>query len=254
MGALSSLNLAVNNLGLLVLPDGLRSRDNNDAAPWIGPDGQEQNENPKEPLGVIAIANAIPDMGTLLVLSLKSNKLGTKEAGEVLGNMIKANSVLKELDLSDNYVDSGDGGDAPGFAEGISKGLPDNGALSLLSLKDNRLATPEGGKALAQALANNSTLKELDVSSNIWKDGYDNWQGDGPRFAQEIAFGIKDNGTMTSLNLAGNNLGAEGAKIVAEAIKVTKCTPAIIFGSIFMSICLLNQLLLFAIIRRMWGR
>jgi hypothetical protein len=32
---------------------------------------------------------------------------------------------------------------------------------------------------------------------------------------------------MTSLNLSANMLGVEGAKIVAEAIKVTKCTPAI---------------------------
>jgi hypothetical protein len=33
---------------------------------------------------------------------------------------------------------------------------------------------------------------------------------------------------MTSLNLASNGLRGEGAKIVAEAIKVTKCTPAIV--------------------------
>jgi hypothetical protein len=33
---------------------------------------------------------------------------------------------------------------------------------------------------------------------------------------------------MTSLNLASTNLRAEGAKIVAEAIKVAMCTPAII--------------------------
>ena len=98
----------------------------------------------------------------------------------------------------------------------------------MLSLKDNRLATKEGGKALAQALANNSTLKELDVSSNIWKDEYGNCEGDGPGFAQELAVGVKDNGAMTSLNLASNQLGAKGAKIVAEAIKVTKCTPAIV--------------------------
>jgi hypothetical protein len=38
-------------------------------------------------------------------------------------------------------------------------------------------------------------------------------------------------GAMTSLNLASNNLRAEGAKVVAEAIKVTKCTPAIILVS-----------------------
>jgi hypothetical protein len=35
---------------------------------------------------------------------------------------------------------------------------------------------------------------------------------------------------MMSLNLASNRLGAEGAKIVAEAIKVTMCTPAIILA------------------------
>jgi hypothetical protein len=38
----------------------------------------------------------------------------------------------------------------------------------------------------------------------------------------------KDKGAMTSLNLASNGLRAEGAKVVAEAIKVTMCTPAII--------------------------
>jgi hypothetical protein len=33
---------------------------------------------------------------------------------------------------------------------------------------------------------------------------------------------------MTSLNLSANRLGAAGAMIIAEAIKVTTCTPAII--------------------------
>jgi hypothetical protein len=43
-----------------------------------------------------------------------------------------------------------------------------------------------------------------------------------------LADAIPDMGAMTSLNLASNYLRADGAKIVAEAIKVTKCTPAII--------------------------
>jgi hypothetical protein len=38
----------------------------------------------------------------------------------------------------------------------------------------------------------------------------------------------KDKGAMTSLNLSTNRLRADGAKIVAETIKVIKCTPAII--------------------------
>jgi hypothetical protein len=36
---------------------------------------------------------------------------------------------------------------------------------------------------------------------------------------------------MTSLDLSRNHLEAEGAKIVAEAIKVTECIPAIILAS-----------------------
>jgi hypothetical protein len=66
-----------------------------------------------------------------------------------------------------------------------------------------------------------------------------------------LASELPDKGAMTALNLASNGLG-EGAKFVAEAIKVTMCTPAIILAS---SSCLhvhqtFNKLLLFAIIRR----
>jgi hypothetical protein len=43
-------------------------------------------------------------MRALLVLSLKNNSLGTKEAGNVLGEMLKANPVFKELAVSSNYV------------------------------------------------------------------------------------------------------------------------------------------------------
>ena len=73
----------------------------------------------------------------------------------------------------------------------------DNGALLVLSLKDNKLATKEGGKALARALANNSTLKELDVSKNNWTNRAGALLGDGAGFAQELAVGIKDNGAVS---------------------------------------------------------
>jgi hypothetical protein len=35
-------------------------------------------------------------------------------------------------------------------------------------------------------------------------------------------------GAMAILNLASNGLGAEGAKIIAEAIKVRKCEVAVV--------------------------
>jgi Ran GTPase-activating protein (RanGAP) involved in mRNA processing and transport len=141
------------------------------------------------------------------VLSLKNNSLGTKEAGKVLGEMLKVNSVLKELDLSDNTSYHGVG-DPAGFAQELALGIKDNGALLVLSLKDNRLLTAEAGKNLSDMIATNTVLNELDLSSNSWKDCYGDWQGDGPGFARELAVGIRDNGALIKLDISGNYIGA----------------------------------------------
>jgi Ran GTPase-activating protein (RanGAP) involved in mRNA processing and transport len=102
--------------------------------------------------GVAALADAMPGMGALSVLSLKDNGLGTKAAGEVIGEMLEINCVLKELDLSGNHITSGDDcqkdrarkieKSAVGFAQGVSKGLAANGALStfIFSGEDNDTA------------------------------------------------------------------------------------------------------------------
>jgi hypothetical protein len=73
----------------------------------------------------------------------------------------------------------------------LANAVPDMRALLVLFLKDNRLATKEGGKVLAEALAGNSTLKELDVSSNNWSKDYGRDTGDGPGFAQELVLGSR---------------------------------------------------------------
>jgi hypothetical protein len=120
--------------------------------------------------------------------------------------------------------------DGAGDAIMLIAEIVDNGALTTLILKDNRLLTPEAGKILSDMLAANTVLKELDVSSNSWKEN--GWsEGDGPGFARELAVGIIDNGALTSLNLSSNNLKAEGGKIVAEAIKVTNKAMAVVLAS-----------------------
>jgi hypothetical protein len=156
--------------------------------------------------GVIALADVMPDMGALLVLSLNSNSLGPG-GGKALAEGLRGNSVIEELNLADNKL-TDYGNDMSGVVA-IADVIPGMGALSVLSLKDNRLATKEGGKALAQALANSSTLKELDVSSNDWEDVFGNRLGDGPGFAQELAVGIKDNGALIKLDIRSNHLEAE---------------------------------------------
>jgi hypothetical protein len=89
--------------------------------------------------GIIAIANAIKDMGALATLVLKDNKLLTPEAGKVLSDMLAANTVLKELDVSgNNWAEHGlMKGDGPGFAKELAVGISGNGALSSLNLSLN---------------------------------------------------------------------------------------------------------------------
>ena len=88
-------------------------------------------------------------------------------------------------------------------------------ALVKLLMAKNNIAIKEAGEALGQALAKNSVLKELDISGDGRFRGMDS-----PGFAKGIADGIKNNRALTSLDLSGNELGVEGAKHVAEAIKL----------------------------------
>ena len=96
-------------------------------------------------------------------------------------------------------------------------------------MADNKIATKEAGEALGQALANNSVLKELDISSNAWDDRYTSVKVDGPGFAKGIADGLSANGALTSLNLSKNALcgineygvgtyDASGVTALADAI------------------------------------
>jgi hypothetical protein len=99
-------------------------------------------------------------------------------------------------------------------------------ALSCANLLKNGIDADQAN-ALVSILKEHPTLKslcgnkgdetELDMSGKM------NGAGDAIMLVPELI----NNGAMTSLNLASNYLGSRGAKIVAEAIKVTKCTPAI---------------------------
>jgi hypothetical protein len=90
-------------------------------------------------------------MGAMRKLSLANNELATEEnaktAGEALGDMLKGNVVLKELDVSSNGRRKGSA-NGVSFAVGISQGLSDNKALTSLDISNNsnigRLSFPEG--------------------------------------------------------------------------------------------------------------
>jgi hypothetical protein len=192
--------------------------------------------------GVIALANAIKDMRAISSVNLLMNNIPMEQA-KALASILKEHPTLKslcgnsgeeaELDMSGKEIE----------AEGAIMLAPEiAGTLSVLSLKKNRLCTKEAGKALAQALAGNTTLKELDVSDNQSPYG-DNSARDGPGFAQKLAVGIRDNGaivqftfsgdsddstpitmetSMVEANFGGKGLGISGAIMVAAFLP--KCT------------------------------
>jgi hypothetical protein len=61
---------------------------------------------------------------------------------------------------------------------------------------------------MAGALAANSVLIELDLSSNAWDySRLEEVHANGAGFAQELSKGLSNNEAMTSLNLSGNILG-----------------------------------------------
>jgi hypothetical protein len=180
--------------------------------------------------GAIMLAPEIIDNGAMTILNMSKNDLRGAEAGKALGDALAGNTVLKELNLSGEKC-------SPNmdieFVKAFTPGLPDNGALSCANLLKNGIDADQAN-ALVSILKEHPTLKSLcgnkgdetalDMSGRMYG------VGDAIMIVPEII--DNDNGAMTSLDLSGNRLKAEGAKVVAEAIKGTKCTPAIILASL----------------------
>jgi hypothetical protein len=124
-----------------------------------------------------------------------------------------------EADLSGLGMDADD-------AAILASELPDKRALLLLNLASNNLGGLSDWMEPPREDLKLGDLVDGNPVVDIYSDGDIKIQDASGLIA--IANAIPDMGAMTSLNLASNRLGAEGAKIVAEAIKVAKCTPAII--------------------------
>jgi hypothetical protein len=178
--------------------------------------------------GIIALANAIRNMGAMTSLHVGMNHIPEKEMTEIIVLVMGKESMklLCEVPIKDKSLTELDVSSKSLGTEGalvVAEYLRDNGALLVLSMNSNHLGV-DGGKALAEGLKGNNAITELNIADNDLT-----YYGEDISGIIILADVIKDMGAMTSLNLASNWLYAEGAKIVAEAIKVTKCTPAIIF-------------------------
>jgi hypothetical protein len=105
MGALTSLNLASNSLGELVLPEGWRFGFKGDGSneQYLHADGRAQKENPGKPDGIIALVDAIQDMRAISSLNLAKNMIRA-EGAKHLSAAIKGHKTLTVLDISSNEI------------------------------------------------------------------------------------------------------------------------------------------------------
>jgi Ran GTPase-activating protein (RanGAP) involved in mRNA processing and transport len=213
------LNLASNNIfakGIELLAEALKRNQimtelnvSGNAATWDGKRNGEMS-------GVIALANAIPDMRAMTKFDISSNKIYA-EGGKALAEGLKGNQVIKELNFSGNDLgyNSNNVTDTSGIIA-IADVIPGMGALVKLGLAQcatnvgvTGRATAALGKALADALAANTVLQELDLSGNELK----------PEFAQELAVGLSKNIALSGLNLSNNKIGLVGAAAIRGAVK-----------------------------------
>jgi hypothetical protein len=112
--------------------------------------------------------------------------------------------------------------------------LCDNRALTSLHVGKNRIPVGEMREIVAVAfrMDNMKVLCEVPFKDKTLTELDSSGKNLGTVGALVVAGYLDGNRAMTSLNLASNRLYSDGAKIVAEAIKVTspKCTPAIILA------------------------
>jgi Ran GTPase-activating protein (RanGAP) involved in mRNA processing and transport len=155
-----------------------------------------------------ALAPALT-MTTLAHVDMRGNKIAgegtTQLSTAVLGNL--KIEMFNEIPLKEMRADSLTELDLNGKGVGVEGGMvvagliPVMGGLTKISLAKNELGE-EGTKAICEALEQNKTLKELDISheergSNIG----------GSAGAKHVAKMLGVNGGLTSLNLSSNDIG-----------------------------------------------
>jgi hypothetical protein len=170
--------------------------------------------------GAKHVAKMLGVNGGLTRVDIRRNSIagdGAEQlAAAVLGNL--KIEMFNEIPIKEMRADSLTELDLKGKVVGVEGGMvvaglmPVMGGLTKLSLAENKLEE-EGTKAICEALEQNTTLKELDISG-----GYEGNIG-GTAGAKHVAKMLGVNGGLTVANLLRNQLDAEAAKMLAEVAK-----------------------------------
>ena len=169
--------------------------------------------------GTIMLAPEIVANGSLTSLNVSKNEMLGAEAGKAFATAIAANTVLKELDLS-GHPETDELYARPNidvaFAKEFAVGLGGNGALTSLDISNNRL----GELVLPSGWTEDRHLFGSYDKGYKHTDGRRQKDHPGkPEGVIAIANAILTMGALTTLDLSSNDIGPEGAKHIAEAVK-----------------------------------
>ena len=170
--------------------------------------------------GAAALAPALAANGSLTELSINGNVVGD-EGVRAICEAIQSNKETKLASLNFGY-----NGIGPVGANALAAMVAVTGSLTKLSLAKNKLKE-EGTKAICEALEQNKTLKELDISGGFRRASNIGGNIGGPAGVKHVAKMLGVNGGLTALDLSSNNLDDvddENVSAVCEAIQSNKET------------------------------
>ena len=207
--------------------------------------------NRLEKEGTKAICEALKQNKTLKELDLSGRAIGGEAGAKHVADMLGVNGGLTRVDVRRNNI-AGDGAaqlaaavlgnlqiemfneipikemransltelDLKGKDVGVEGVLvvagliPVMGSLTSLLLAENELGD-DGAEALSIGLKENKSLTSLDLRGKGYGGGRI-----GPRGAMALASAIAVNGSLTKINVSWNSFGSEGAKVFADALRV----------------------------------
>jgi hypothetical protein len=173
------------------------------------------------------------DKGAMTSLDLANNRIVAESANIYIGNIFQEGELVDCEGVQCPVVYACSSYYRVAQLHGIiaiSNAIPGMGALTSLNLSSNWLDA-EGAKIVAKAIKVTMCTPAIIMAPFSCPSDFSiNCCCLTSQSTAVVCYYPQDMGAMTSPNLASNELGVEGAKIVAEAIKVTKCTPAIVLA------------------------
>jgi Ran GTPase-activating protein (RanGAP) involved in mRNA processing and transport len=164
--------------------------------------------------GVVALADATPDMRALTSLHVGKNSIPEKEMRDIIAIAVRMDSmkILCEIPFKDKTVTELDVSGKNLGMEGalvVAEYLDGNGAILSVNLLKNNIPM-EQAKALASILKDHPTLKSLCGNSGEETVLDMSGQSIGSEGAIMLAPEIADNEAMTKLDMSNNYKNTEG--------------------------------------------